>query len=405
MLNNNNLYNVKKLNEQTTQTLSEKFKFVNKMIQFLPQPCAILDIYGKVLLNNNLVQDFFNLYNTTEGIRNIFEECFSQEDFELFSNWVNTFFSDSTPVRTIRLKIFKDVLSKNIELSGKTFILEDTLYLLVLITDFPDVVDESTFLISNNSERLKEALIFERNKSEFYLNISHDIRTPLNVILGTVQLTELNLKNPTPPVMGHEIMNRRLNVIKHNCYRLLKLVNNLIDISRLDSGYKSVELCNCDIVSQINEIVSSITEYAQNKSLSLSFKSNVHELIIASDTDKIERIMFNLLSNAIKFSNENGNIEVSIISDKKWVTISVKDDGIGIPQNKIKSVFKRFKQVNNDLSSRSGGSGIGLSLVKSLVDLLKGSICVESSPEGGSTFIVKLPNKKLPIKGLMKAIT
>jgi len=398
MLNNNSLYDVKKQTEQLTQTLSQNFQFLNKMIQLLPLPCVILDKNGKVFLTNNLEQDFFNQSTKTENVRDIFEECLSHSDFELFSNWVLAFFSDTTPIKTLRLKIFKEDLSRNIGLAGKAILIGDILYLLVLITDFSDVLDEST--LSNDSESLKEALVFERNKSEFYLNISHDIRTPLNVILGTVQLTELTLKNPTPPVMGHDIMNRRLNVIKHNCYRLLKLVNNLIDISRLDTGYKTVELCNCDIVSQINEIVSSITEYAENKSLSLNFKSNVDELIIACDIDKIERIMFNLLSNAIKFSNENGIIEVSILSDKKWVTISVKDNGIGIPQNKLKSIFKRFKQVNDDLSSRSGGSGIGLSLVKSLVEMLKGSICVESSPEGGSTFTVRLLNKKLHTRGI-----
>jgi Signal transduction histidine kinase len=400
MLNNNILYNIENFDDQYIRTISKKNKLVNDLIKYIPHPCVILDSDFKIIASNALLRDFFNLCDDKENIRDVFEELFKEGQFEVFLDWFHIFFNNSMPIRNILLDGSKDNLFQKIQLSGSLIPVEDTLYLLLTINDLTNSLDETSKLFADKNENLKEALIFERRKSEFFLNISHDLRTPLNVILGTVQLSELNMKNITDS--SFEIMERRIGVIKQNCYRLLKLVNNLIDISRLEVGYKSVELCNFDIVGKIKEIVTSITEYAENKTLTLSFSSDTDALEIACDTDKIERIMYNLLSNAIKFSNQGGKINVSIDTDKNWVTIIVQDNGIGIPKEKMKYIFKRFKQVNDDLTSRSGGSGIGLSLVKSLVELLKGSISLESSPNVGSTFIIKFPNKKLSARSSRK---
>jgi len=396
MLNNNNLYDVENLDEQYIRTISKKNKLVNDLIQFVPHPCVILDSDFKIIASNSLFWDFFNISDNNENIRDVLENFLDENQFDIFLNWFSIFFNNSVPIRNILLNGTNNNIDQKVQFSGNMVPIEDSNFLLLTITDLTNSLDETSKLFAGKNESLKEALIFERRKSEFLLNISHDLRTPLNVILGTIQLSELTIKNATE--YSVDIMERRIGIIKQNCYRLLKLVNNLIDISRIDVGYKSVEICNFDIVTKIRDIVSSITEYAENKTLSLSFKSDLEEQVIACDTDKIERIMFNLLSNAIKFSNQGGIIEVCITSDKNWVTITVKDNGIGIPKDKIKYIFKRFKQVNDDLSSRSGGSGIGLSLVKSLVEMLKGSISLESTPDVGSTFTVKLPNKKLSAK-------
>lgn len=400
MLKNDNLYNIENFDDQYIRTIAKRNKLVNDLIEYLPHPCVILDSDFKIIASNSLLRDFFKIYADINNIREILEAFFKEGQFDVFTDWFYIFFKNSAHIRNIILNGTKDNICQKVQLSGNLIPLEDKFYLLLTITDITNSFDETNKLFASNNESLKEALISERRKSEFFLNISHDLRTPINVILGTVQLSELNMRNISG--LSVDLMERRVGIIKQNCYRLLKLVNNLIDISRLDVGYKSVELCNFDIVAKVKDIVLSITEYAENRALKLTFSSDADALEIACDTDKLERIMYNLLSNAIKFTRQGGNIDVHISNDNNWVTITVRDNGIGIPKEKIKYIFKRFKQVNADLTSRSGGSGIGLSLVKSLVELLKGSISLDSSPDIGSTFTIKLPNKKLSARSSRK---
>jgi len=176
-----------------------------------------------------------------------------------------------------------------------------------------------------------------------------------------------------------------------NCYRLLRIINNLIDITRIDGGFLNLELRNHNIVSLVEEITLSVVEYTKSKNINLIFDTEIEEKIIACDADKIERVLLNLLSNAIKFSNSNGTIEVNIFDKQDYVAISVKDNGIGIPQEMKNKIFERFSQVDSSFTRRTEGSGIGLSLVKSLVELHKGKIEVKSEVNKGSEFIITLP--------------
>jgi signal transduction histidine kinase len=150
-----------------------------------------------------------------------------------------------------------------------------------------------------------------------------------------------------------------------------------------------------DIVEVIENIVQSITEYVKSKELKIVFDTNVEERIIACDPDKIARIMLNLISNAIKFSNPNGEIFVNIISKAETVEITVKDTGIGIEKQNLDNIFNRFYQENKSLSRNAEGSGIGLSLIKSLVELHGGNINVESEVNKGSIFKVELPARTI----------
>jgi signal transduction histidine kinase len=184
--------------------------------------------------------------------------------------------------------------------------------------------------------------------------------------------------------------------MKQNCYRLLRLVNNLIDITKIDSGYFDINKINNDIVGLVEDITLSIVDYAENRGLSLMFDTDIEEKIIACDPEKIERIIMNLLSNAVKFTGNGGNILVSIEDGEEYIGIRVKDDGRGIPENKLYSIFNRFVQVDKSLTRDHEGSGIGLSLVKSLVELHEGRISVKSEINVGTEFLVELPCKILP---------
>lgn len=245
-----------------------------------------------------------------------------------------------------------------------------------------------------NQKLLKEAIRYDRLKTEFFSNMSHELKTPLNVILGTIQLLELYIEKGIIGNNEKEI-NRYINIMKQNCYRLLRLINNIIDITKMDSGFYQIKLENHNIISIIEDIALSIAEYTKNKGIDIIFDTEVEEKIIAVDPDKMERVMLNLLSNAIKFTDIGGIISVNIYDKENSIIISVKDTGVGIPEDKLKNIFERFSQVEKTIIRNKEGSGIGLSLVKSLVELHGGNISVNSEFGKGSEFIIELPVKVL----------
>ncbi|PRR72109.1 MASE3 domain-containing sensor histidine kinase [Clostridium thermopalmarium] len=241
-----------------------------------------------------------------------------------------------------------------------------------------------------NRKKLNESLEFNKRITEFFSNISHELKTPLNVIFGSVQVLELyNKKGMLMPSM----YNKYLKIIKQNCYRLLRLVNNIIDISKIDSGFLKLNLSNYNIVNVVEDITLSVADYIESRGVSLIFDTDIEEKVIACDPDKIERIMLNLLSNAIKFTNPGDEITVNMMDKGEHILISVKDTGVGIPGDKLQDIFERFKQVDKTIWRNREGSGIGLSLVKSLVELHGGNISIKSKQGEGTEFIIDLPSK------------
>lgn len=237
-------------------------------------------------------------------------------------------------------------------------------------------------------------------KNTFIANISHELKTPITVIQSATQLFEMKIGNLSEE--NKTYYRNHVKSIKLNCRRLLRLVNNLIDVTKVDAGFMRLQLQNLDIIYVVEKITMSVAEFAKAKSINVIFNKNVDEKLMAVDPDKIERILLNLLSNAIKFTEENGNIIVSINEIDNEIVISVKDTGIGIPNGKIDSVFERFSQISNIFSRSHEGSGIGLSLVKSFIELHGGTISVESDLGKGSKFTIKLPVKEFDSMELKK---
>ncbi|OGO87269.1 MAG: hypothetical protein A2Y24_03970 [Clostridiales bacterium GWE2_32_10] len=239
--------------------------------------------------------------------------------------------------------------------------------------------------MKRTSFELAEAIKQEKTKSDFFSNISHEIRTPINVMLSALQLIEKE----------NVYENKYLDILKENSFRLLRLVNNLIDITKVEAGYCKLRLGNYNIINVIEDIVISVVEYAKANEIEIIFDTDIEERVIACDYDKIERIMLNLVSNAIKFTPKGGKIEVTIKDESSNILIIVKDTGIGIEKQKIDTIFQRFVQVNNLCTGKNEGSGIGLALVKSLVELHNGKIWAESELGVGTTIYVRLPSKSL----------
>ena len=252
--------------------------------------------------------------------------------------------------------------------------------------------------MEEDKKLLEDAIYLESIKNEFFANISHEFKAPINIILGNMQLLSKNIEYNKIKYNKETNLVKYVESIKQNSYRLLRLVNNLIDMTRIDTGFYNINLGNYDIVKVIEDITMSVTEYTEGKGIELIFDTNIEELLIACDPDKIERIMLNLLSNAIKYSSVGGKIFVDLKSLNNKVAISVKDSGIGISKVKQEVIFERFGQANNSLIDRCKGSGIGLSLVKSLVELHEGKIYVKSKEKIGSIFTFELPNRLIENK-------
>lgn len=247
-------------------------------------------------------------------------------------------------------------------------------------------------MIKENKRLVEETIKYDRLKTEFFSNISHELKTPINIIFSTTQLFYLYSDNSNSFTDSAKFI-RHVDIIKQNCYRLLRLINNLIDITKIDSGFMSLNLKNEDIIKVIENITLSTTEYVESKSRSIVFDTETEEKIMAIDAEKIERIILNLISNAVKFTKAGDRIEVNIYDRTEVIEVSIKDSGIGIPNDKLKIIFERFKQVDPLLSRKHEGSGIGLSLVKSLVEMHDGTISVRSEFDKGTEFIIKLPVK------------
>ena len=243
----------------------------------------------------------------------------------------------------------------------------------------------------NSSNQIKETL---KIQDEIFANVSHELKTPLNVIFSANQLIEFYLKNSLIEDNKEKIF-KNINTIKQNCYRFIKLINNIVDISKMNSGFLRVNLSNENIVDITENIVQSISEYINGKDISIIFDTNTEEKIMACDPEKIERVILNLISNAIKFTNKDGSIFVNLIDKGDTVEIDVKDTGIGIEEKYLNNIFGRFEQVNKSLSRNAEGSGIGLSLVKSIVEMHDGKISVESKVGEGSIFKIELPVKTI----------
>ena len=285
---------------------------------------------------------------------------------------------------TIRL-LCKDNTYKWIELSLK-YVKDKNVFMSTGI----DVTSRKE--VEVEKKKLEEAIHLESIRNEFFGNISHEFKTPLNIILGIVQLIDKNIELDN---ITKENLIRHVDIMKQNSYRLLRLVNNLIDISRIDIGYYNLQPSNYNIVKVIEDITLSIAEYVKHKKINMIFNTDVEEITLACDPDKIERVMLNLLSNAIKYTDDNGDIYVSLNKVNEDVVVSVKDSGVGIPNDKLELIFDRFGQANDILSRRCEGSGIGLSIVKSIVEMHGGKIEVFSEIGKGSEFVFNIPIKIL----------
>lgn len=242
-------------------------------------------------------------------------------------------------------------------------------------------------------ERATEAEALNRAKDEFLATVSHELRTPLNAILGWVDL--LRKSAPTAEVA------KAASVIARNAKAQAKLIEDVLDMSRIISGSFQLEHGNCDLHTVVGEALSGIRSAADAKQLTLVKSLPADGCVLNADGRRIGQVLGNLLSNAVKFSEPGGHIYVELLTDGRTAKLRVRDEGIGIDPAFLPHVFDRFKQADGSSTRHVGGLGLGLSLVRHIVEMHGGSVLASSDGmHCGSSFEVTLPMRPQATEGL-----
>jgi two-component system, sensor histidine kinase len=251
-----------------------------------------------------------------------------------------------------------------------------------------------------------------RSKDEFLATMSHELRTPLTGIMGLSQALEFQLKDT--------LNEKQMNIVRtigKSGLRLQNLINDVLDYSRLQAGETDLQISAFSLAHTCRSGLLEIKRLAREKDLQFTITINPENIMVKSDERRVKQILINLLSNAIKFTPQGGRIDLSVtgipdgagfLEGQDWlpstnqvgkeqalpvVCIRVRDNGIGIPAEAMERMFQPFTQLDASLSREYGGTGLGLTLVRSLTILLRGRVEVESSPGQGSTFSVYLPGE------------
>ncbi|MEX2122764.1 MAG: PAS domain S-box protein [Woeseia sp.] len=253
-----------------------------------------------------------------------------------------------------------------------------------------NVADERERLLNAERAARADAERANRVKDDFVAMVSHELRTPLNAILGWTQLMMQSAQD-------QDVIARGLDVISRNTRLQAQLVSDLLDVSRIASGKLHLTIEKVDLVSLVRNVIETVQQAANSKHISIRADMDAEAIPIAGDPARLQQIVWNLLWNAIKFTPEGGSVLVGVRNSATDAEISVTDTGVGIRADVLPHIFERFNQANLLKNSGLGGLGLGLSIVKHLVDLHGGSIKADSPGEGlGATFMVVLPSGELP---------
>lgn len=377
--------------ELTLQESEERYRF---LVELMPDMLYIRD-GNKLLFANKAGAKILGYDNPREMFGKQITELFKphpdyseklKQNFKLIENKKELSLLEEKLIRRKDNKlIYLETSSRNFKHKGK-----DVTLLVARDIAERKRLEELRKKAEKSEKLLNEALEYDKLKTEFFANMSHEFKTPLNVLLGAIQMMQLMITEKSLEC-NYGKVEKYCKIMKQNCFRLIRLVNNIIDISKIDSGYFNYSPRYHNIVSVVEDITLSVAEYIENHGIKLIFDTEVEEQIVFGDPDKIERIVLNLLSNAVKFTESGGNIFVNIYSRENSIIISIKDTGIGIPKEKQKLIFKRFMQIDKSLSRNKEGSGIGLSLVEGIVQLHGGNITLNSESGKGSEFLIQLP--------------
>ena len=243
-------------------------------------------------------------------------------------------------------------------------------------------LEETTSQLKESNVKLKS---LDELKTQFFANVNHELRTPLTLMLAPLKtLLEGKMGRVTP------VLKDTFETMQRNGYKLLKLINNLLDLNKLEEGKMRLKVKPVNLVEFVPPLLASVKPMADQKQIRLYYQHPPQPLELTLDPDQFEKVIFNLLSNALKFTNKGGKITIYLEDKDQTVAMTVEDTGIGIPANMLETIFDRFSQVDGSKSRAQEGTGIGLALAREIVLVHKGTIHAESELGKGSRFVVEL---------------
>jgi PAS domain S-box-containing protein len=386
--------NTKNNEMETTQNeLIESEKALKSFIESNPESVCLIDKFGKIIVaNTSFIEHFFysrdlddqsNIYqkihkNLTKIVKFSIESAISKMDL------VRIEMEDESKIYDLYLQPLFDKNSDVVKLS-------------ILAVDIT-VRKQSEAIIIKKNEELKLAIDkaneSDQLKSAFLANMSHEIRTPMNGIIGFSQL-----------LLADDLDNDEkvecVNVIQNSSKQLLSIINDIIDVSKIESGQIIINSNDTIMNDLLKDVYDLLSEEALKKGLNLTYECQLalNDSIIKIDSSKIKQILTNLIMNAIKFT-DHGNITFGYKIDHKVVIFYVKDTGIGIASENLGIIFERFRQADGSLSRQYGGTGLGLAICKGFVENMGGRIWAESEIESGSSFYFSIPLQRPTIKSM-----
>ncbi len=263
----------------------------------------------------------------------------------------------------------------------------------ILVDTFNTMSQRITESFSKLKEQKQDLIEANKYQTDFLANMSHELKTPLNSINIISSVMSKNSKNDL-----NDKQVKNMQVINKSGNHLLSLINDILDISKLEAGELSVFFEKLSLENILDEVYESMTPLAKNKSISLSKNINLQNNIVISDMKKIKQVIQNLLSNAIKFTNE-GEVQFNVSEDDVNIIVDIVDSGIGIQKDKLENIFDRFKQVDGSITRTYGGTGLGLAISKELAGFLGGNLTVNSEIKKGSSFQFTFPkNSNMTLK-------
>lgn len=331
-------------------------KILSQLIRSMNLPMLFVDKEGKIAFTN---QSFRKGFEIPHLKGRYYKDIFVGEMLDLVE----------------QCYVFERPLSTVVKIQSRYYQVESS----PVFSDHEKLIFDGTIVLFTDVSKMKE---IEDMQKQFLSDVSHELKTPMSAIIGSVEILKRDgMESP-------EIFNEFMDILLKESYRMQNIINDILELSRLDQTKVSLDYQELDVKAVVKESMDLFEPLAKEKHLSLIYHNQIKEPLIL-DYSTIKMILSNFISNAIKYSNE-GIITIKTKKADDTFILSVQDEGIGIPKNKLNYIYDRFYQVDKSRSSKIS-TGLGLSIVKKIVELNQGTIDVESSTGIGSTFTVKLP--------------
>lgn len=331
-------------------------KILSQLIRSMNLPMLFVDKEGKIAFTN---QSFRKGFEIPHLKGRYYKDIFVGEMLDLVE----------------QCYVFERPLSTVVKIQSRYYQVESS----PVFSDHEKLIFDGTIVLFTDVSKMKE---IEDMQKQFLSDVSHELKTPMSAIIGSVEILKRDgMESP-------EIFNEFMDILLKESYRMQNIINDILELSRLDQTKVSLDYQELDVKAVVKESMDLFEPLAKEKHLSLIYHNQIKEPLIL-DYSTVKTILSNFISNAIKYSNK-GIITIKTKKEDDTFILSVQDEGIGIPKNKLNYIYDRFYQVDKSRSSKIS-TGLGLSIVKKIVELNQGTINVESRAGIGSTFIVKLP--------------